>query len=121
MPNAINRNYSFGAVRALLTFLMICLTWVFFRSGTFSDAWQLLMGMFGRVQSGAPLLTTIAIVKVFVIIPLMLMFHWIMRNTNVITAASKLPWWVVSIAWSVMLILIILSQQTGKSFIYFQF
>ena len=121
MPNAINRSRSFGPVRALLTFLLICLTWVFFRSGTFSEAWQLLMGMFGRVQSGPPLLTTIAIIKVFVIIALMLVFHWRMRNTNVITAASKLPWWVVSIGWAGMLILIVLSQQTGKSFIYFQF
>jgi len=111
-----------GFMYALLTFLLICITWVFFRSATFSGAWQILTSMSGQVPpSGPPLLSTAAIIKVAIVIPLMLIFHWTMRNTTVLKTAGKLPWWVTGIAWAVILILIVLSQGTSKSFIYFQF
>jgi hypothetical protein len=71
--------------------------------------------------SGPPLLATATIVKVGVVIVLMLMFHWFMRNTSVLKTAGKMPWWLVSLVWAGMLILIVLSQGTSKAFIYFQF
>jgi D-alanyl-lipoteichoic acid acyltransferase DltB (MBOAT superfamily) len=109
-------------IYALLTFLLICITWVFFRSPTFTGAWRLLHSMFGQAPpSGPPLLETIVIIKVMVVIGLMLIFHWVMRNTTVLKRTAKMPWWQVGIVWSVMLILIILSQGTSKAFIYFQF
>ena len=111
-----------GFLYALLTFLLICVTWVFFRSTTFSSAWTLLRSMSGQTPpAGPPLLATIDIIKVGVVIGLMLMFHWFMRNTSVLKTAGKMPWWLVGIMWSVILILIILSQGTSKAFIYFQF
>jgi alginate O-acetyltransferase complex protein AlgI len=109
-------------IYALLTFLLICITWVFFRSSTFSDAWQLLVSMSGHIPAaGPPLLTTINMVKVTVVIVLMLIFHWIMRDTAVLKTAAKLPWWVTGTVWAIILILVVMSQGTGKSFIYFQF
>jgi D-alanyl-lipoteichoic acid acyltransferase DltB (MBOAT superfamily) len=111
-----------GFLYALLTFLLICVTWVFFRSATFGGAWTLLRSMSGQMPpAGPPLLSTASIIKVEVVIVLMLFFHWIMRNTTVLKVTRKLPWWVVGITWSVLLILIILSQGTSKAFIYFQF
>ena len=111
-----------GFLYALLTFLMICVTWVFFRSATFKGAWVLLLSMAGKIApAGPPLLNTIAIVKVAVVIPLMLLFHWVMRDTTVLKVTAKLPWWMVSIGWAAIVILIVLSQGTSKSFIYFQF
>lgn len=111
-----------GFLSALLTFLLICITWVFFRSATFSGAWNILRSMSGQMHVAAPpLLTTIAIIKVAVVIGLMLAFHWVMRNTTVLKMAGKLPWWLVGAMWSVILILVILSQGSSKSFIYFQF
>lgn len=111
-----------GFIGALLTFLLICVTWVFFRAATFGQAWALLRSMAGKVTpAGPPLLTTIDIIKVLVVISLMLIFHWVMRKTTVLKTAAKLPWWVTGTAWAVMLILIVLSQGTGKAFIYFQF
>ena len=71
--------------------------------------------------SGPPLLATVDIIKVMIVIGLMLIFHWTMRNTTVLKTTAKLPWWVTGIAWSVLLILVILSQGTSKAFIYFQF
>jgi hypothetical protein len=35
--------------------------------------------------------------------------------------ANHAPWWLVGIAWGLMLVALILSQETGSSFIYFQF
>ena len=43
------------AVRAalgLLTFLLVCVTWVFFRVDTFEHAWLVVSAMFGRVAQG---------------------------------------------------------------------
>jgi alginate O-acetyltransferase complex protein AlgI len=111
-----------GFLSALLTFLLICITWVFFRSATFDEAWRILLSLTGEIHAGGPpLLSTIAIIKVAVVISLMLTFHWIMRNTSVLKEVTKLPWWVVGISWSVILLLLILSQETSKAFIYFQF
>jgi D-alanyl-lipoteichoic acid acyltransferase DltB (MBOAT superfamily) len=121
-PDLANNKKLAGFSYALLTFFMICITWVFFRSATFSDAWNLLSSMFGHSGAGAaPLLSTIAIIKVAVITGGMLVCHWTMRNTTVLQVAGKLPWWLVGIIWSILLILIFLSQGTSKSFIYFQF
>ncbi len=111
-----------GFLYALLTFLLICVTWVFFRSATFGGAWTLLRSMSGQMPpSGPPLLATVDIIKVMVVIGLMLIFHWMMRNTTVLKTTGKMPWWLTGIVWAVLLILVILSQGTSKAFIYFQF
>jgi hypothetical protein len=44
-----------------------------------------------------------------------------MRNTRVLTVAGKMPWWLLGIIWSLLLVMIILSQESSSSFIYFQF
>jgi alginate O-acetyltransferase complex protein AlgI len=67
------------------------------------------------------ILTTLSIIKVTVITILLIACHWTMRNTRVLTVAYKQKWWVLGAGWGVMLILLVLSQQSGSSFIYFQF
>ncbi|MEP6646880.1 MAG: hypothetical protein ABJC12_07310 [Saprospiraceae bacterium] len=106
---------------ALFTFFLINVTWVFFRASTFPQAWQMLGSMFGYSKGGEPLLTTLAITKVWVIVTLMVIVHWWMRDTSVLKLAYKVPWWVLSLAWALMLVGIILSQESTSSFIYFQF
>jgi D-alanyl-lipoteichoic acid acyltransferase DltB (MBOAT superfamily) len=106
---------------ALFTFLLIDITWVFFRSSTFGGAGQILGSMFGIIRGGAPLLTTLAMIKIGVIISLMLVVHWTMRNTRILDMAHRLPWWVTGLLWGSMVILLILSQESTSSFIYFQF
>lgn len=106
---------------ALLTFFFINVTWVFFRAEDFQTAWQLLGSMFGVFDNGAPILTNLAIMKVSIIITLMFLTHWFMRNTSVLEVAGKMKWWMVGIIWAVMLILLMLSQESSSSFIYFQF
>jgi alginate O-acetyltransferase complex protein AlgI len=106
---------------ALLTFFLINITWVFFRATDFSTAWRLLASMFGRGAEGAALLQTIDIIKVGVITVLLLATHWYMRQKTVLELTSRLKWYVVGVAWAAMLILLIWSQESSSSFIYFQF
>jgi hypothetical protein len=77
--------------------------------------------MFSTVPNGAVLLSTLTIIKVSVIVTGMVALHWMMRNTRVLNVASKMPWWLLGLIWSIMLILLILSQESTSSFIYFQF
>lgn len=118
--NQGNINSFKNFVYALLTFTLVNITWVFFRSKTFIGSWALLQSMFGMVD-GKPLLTTLAILKVAIIIPLIVLFHWFLRNTKVLDVAYKLSWIWLSIIWSGMLLLLIWAQESGSSFIYFQF
>ncbi len=110
---------------ALFTFFLVNVTWVFFRAADFTTAWRLLTSMFYVVPNVVPkaevLLTTLSIIKVSVITICMVAAHWSMRNTNVLTVAAKLPWWLVGCIWAMMLLLLIWSQESSSSFIYFQF
>ena len=115
--NKTGRNF----LLALLTFFLVNVTWVFFRAADFSTAWNMLGSMFGIGNGENALLTTLAIIKVAVIITLMMLFHWFMRNTTILSAIYKLPWWIMGIIWAVILLLLILSQESSSSFIYFQF
>lgn len=105
---------------AMLTFMLVNITWVFFRADTFGKSWGMLQSMFGMAD-GKPLLTTLAILKVAVIIPLLVLCHWFLRNTKILDVAYKMSWIWLSIFWSTMLLLLIWAQESGSSFIYFQF
>ncbi len=106
---------------ALLTFFLVNITWVFFRSSTFGGAGNMLASMFGMADNAVPLLTTLAMIKIAVIIASMLILQWILRNSRVLDLANRLPWWLTGVIWSSMVILLILSQESSSSFIYFQF
>jgi alginate O-acetyltransferase complex protein AlgI len=106
---------------ALLTFFLINVTWVFFRSPDFHSAWMMLTSMFSHVPKGAELLTTMSIIKVGIIIFFVIIIHWLMRDKKILNVAEKMPWWLLGIVWSVLLMLLILSQESSSSFIYFQF
>lgn len=120
-PRFLKRVESSNFILALLTFFLINVTWVFFRAPDFTSAWRMLVSMFSHVSNGAVLLSTLSIIKISVIIVSMILFHWFMRNTRVLTVANKMPWWLLGLIWSAMLILLILSQESSSSFIYFQF
>jgi alginate O-acetyltransferase complex protein AlgI len=111
------RNFSI----ALFTFFLINVTWVFFRAATFTQAWDLLTSMFGFAENGKAMLTTLAIIKVLVIVFCMVIAHWLMRNTKVLDVIPKLSWWSFGVIWATLVLLLIWSQESSSSFIYFQF
>ena len=121
VPEILKKKNVSNFMLALFTFFLINVTWVFFRAPDFTSAWHLLTSMFSHVPKGAVLLTTLSIIKISVIIFFVVIFHWFMRNTRVLIVAEKLPWWLLGIIWSVLLLLLIWSQESSSSFIYFQF
>lgn len=108
---------------AMFTFFLVNVTWVFFRSPDFGSAGKMLASLFGFMPPGVgmPLLTTLDLLKVGIITFGLLACHWLMRNTTILAVAEKTPWWVAGIVWSVMLVLLLLSQESSSAFIYFQF
>ena len=120
-PRFLKTLPSANFIYAMFTFFLVNVTWVFFRAPNFKAAWLLLAAMFGGVNNGAVLLSNLSILKVSIIIVCMLGAHWYMRNRRVLGVAEKLPWWVLGLIWGAMLILLILSQESSSSFIYFQF
>ena len=120
-PRFLQRVQSSNFLLALLTFFMINVTWVFFRSPDFTSAWRMLTSMFSNVKDGTALLPTLSIIKVSVIMSGILVFHWLMRNTRVLQVANKMSWWLLGLVWTVILLLLIFSQESSSSFIYFQF
>jgi len=110
-----------GLPYALFIFFLVNITWVFFRAGTFTQAGHLLTSMFGFSHGARPLLQTLAMVKIGVVVLFLLITQWLLRNTKLTDVAYRLPWWLTGLIWSSMVILLILSQESSGSFIYFQF
>jgi alginate O-acetyltransferase complex protein AlgI len=121
VPTVFSGNSFNNFILAMFTFFLVNVTWVFFRATDFSTAWRLLTSMFGQTDKGAALLPTIDMIKVTTVVTLMVIAHWLMRNTSVLVVAQKMKWWLISIVWSLMIIALIVSQKSGDSFIYFQF
>ncbi len=110
-----------GFLYAFFTFMLVNVTWVFFRSESFGTAWRLLESMFGMVDGGKMVLTTMALVKVAIVIPALLIFQWVMRNRKVVEEAYRMKWWSLGLAWSFLVLMLIWAQESGGAFIYFQF
>ncbi|MEO6287948.1 MAG: MBOAT family O-acyltransferase [Dyadobacter sp.] len=116
------RNKNLGNfLLALLTFLLVNITWVFFRAPDFSQAMKMLLCMFGVISQGPKMLSTPDMLKIALVTIGLLGFHWSMRDKSVKGLFMRLPWWFSGTAWAMMLILIILTQKSTSSFIYFQF
>lgn len=104
-----------------VTFVLVCVAWVFFRATTFAQAGAILGAMFGVVGGGAPVLPTFDLVAVGVVIGGLLVAHWLLRHSTHENLVARTPSVVVAVAWAAMLVAIILTQGGGDAFIYFQF
>ncbi len=89
---------------ALCTFFLVNVTWVFFRSPDFSSAWRILHSMFVNFPKGTAVLGYLDIYKVAIITVALVISHWLMRNTMVLKVAGKMPWWLLGITWSIMIL-----------------
>ncbi|OBX22085.1 alginate O-acetyltransferase complex protein AlgI [Gelidibacter algens] len=110
-----------GIVLALLTYLLVNFTWVFFRAREFSTAKNMLSSMLFMHSDGEKILQFFDIIKIFIIITILFICHYSMRNTSMKEVSLKTPTWVLGVFWAVMVFLIVISQGGGEQFIYFQF
>ena len=105
----------------LATYAAVCLAWVFFRASDFTVAARMLRGMFGGHPQGDAILTTLEMLQVGIVTLLMILVHWLLRESNLETAVTRLPRWAVTAAWAFMGFAIIITQGKSNAFIYFQF
>jgi alginate O-acetyltransferase complex protein AlgI len=105
----------------LLTYLLVNITWVFFRAKTFDRAWSVLRGMFGFNFDAAPILATYYIVSVLAVIGAIVIAHWLMRERTLESVVEQSRPVTLGAIWALMAVAIVVSQGAGSAFIYFQF
>ena len=105
----------------LLTYVLVNVTWVFFRSSTFERAASVLRGMLGLNANAAPMLSTAQIVMPGLIVLGILLCHALMRERTLESTIARVPAWIVAPALALMLFAVVTAQGTGNAFIYFQF
>ena len=112
-----------GALFALgmLTYVLVNITWVFFRAHTFGKAWIVLRGMFGGNGGAEPILTTSNLAMTGVIVGGLVAAHWLMRERTLESMLERAPSVSLSAALGVMAFTIVIAQGAGSAFIYFQF
>jgi len=105
---------------SLMTFYWICIAWVFFRAETFADARILLGAMLWGAQDtlsvgASASLTVVGLTGV------VLIGHWIMRDSSVEQLWARCPWWLRAAGLTAMLYAITISGGEDRAFVYFQF
>jgi alginate O-acetyltransferase complex protein AlgI len=105
----------------LVTYIAVCVAWVFFRAADFTIASRMLGGMFGGHAHGDAILTTREMLQIGIVTFFMMLAHWSLRDSNIEAAVTRLPRWIVTTAWALMACAIILTQGSSNAFIYFQF
>ena len=103
-----------------LTFVAVCMAWVFFRASSWTEAVTLIEAM----VLGAPdalSLGRAAVLNVAVLTLAALTGHWLMRDRSLHDTWRASPWWVRGFLISGMLYAILISPGNDRAFIYFQF
>ena len=106
---------------ALLTYVLVNVTWVFFRARDFGTATRVLASMFGLGPGGAPVLTWWLVASVSATVGAMLAAHWYMRHRELHVEVARWPAAAVGAAWGAMLFVLAITQGGSDAFIYFQF
>lgn len=110
-----------GMFLAFTTFTCVNITWVFFRAKEFKTAWNMIRSMFYLNPEGEKVLASIEVLKVAIIIAILFLCHWFMRNTSVEAVSKKISPIALGIIWAIMFFLVTIAQGSGEQFIYFQF
>ena len=117
----IEINWWNGLLLALLTYIMVNFTWVFFRAREFSTAKSMIGSMLFMNPEGEKILGQFDIIKVLVLSGIIFIVHSYMRRHTIKMVAQKVHPWVLGLVWAGMLFLIAIAQDSGEQFIYFQF
>jgi D-alanyl-lipoteichoic acid acyltransferase DltB (MBOAT superfamily) len=105
---------------ALVTYALVCLTWVFFRAQNFGDAWQLVTAMVtgrrGELALGIGNAVSITALTIG-----LLATHWWMRDTTMEDRWARIPVWLRTIVLVGVIVTLALIRGDNRAFIYFQF
>ncbi len=103
-----------------ITFVLVCVAWVFFRAASFSQAFAILKGLCG-LGHGPRVLERSNYPLIGLAIAAVLATHAYMRDRALEDVVERTPWLVRSVALAAMIVAIILMQGQDRAFIYFQF
>jgi alginate O-acetyltransferase complex protein AlgI len=107
---------------AAVTFVLVCVAWVFFRATSFGQAFAILEGMLGLGGGGGPaVFTAVNLALVAITMGAILAIHGAMRGRSLEEVVGRTPWPARSAALAAMIVTIVLMQGQDRAFIYFQF
>ncbi len=105
----------------LLTYILVNITWVFFRAKDFTIASKMLTSMAGMADKPIPMIALLPMIYAMVIVGGIVVTHWAMRDKTLEIAVERTPSWAVAALLGVMSLAIVAEQGKGSAFIYFQF
>ncbi|QIK95811.1 MBOAT family protein [Sphingomonas sp. HDW15A] len=105
----------------ILTYLLVNITWVFFRAKDFTVASNMLTSMAGVAGNPVPMIALLPMIYALVIVGGIVGTHWAMRDKTLELAVERTPAWLIGALLSVMAVAIVAEQGKGSAFIYFQF
>jgi len=103
----------------LLTYVLICMTWVFFRAPDTGAAFILLAAMTGAGEGN--LLPSSSIWQIVILTVLLLSAHRLFRDRDFRKTLAISPWWLRSTVLAGLLLSLALAPGDDRAFIYFQF
>jgi alginate O-acetyltransferase complex protein AlgI len=106
----------------ILTYALVCLTWVFFRAADFTTAWEMVRAMigFGTDEPGA-IASKVRAVLALVVVIAMVIIHAVMRKKHLEDVLVAMSPWLRGALIAVMLFSIAVAAGGQRAFIYFQF
>jgi alginate O-acetyltransferase complex protein AlgI len=114
-------SWAFKLSMALLTYFLVNITWVFFRAEDFGHAALMISSMFGVAKDPAKVLYWNEIIPAALVVAGMVATHWALRATTKEAMIGKMPLWLIILAGTFMLFMLIITQGSDSAFIYFQF
>ena len=111
----------FKLLLVLITYTLLQITWVLFRSRSFPAALTMLGAMLGLHAHPAAVLPTVKIIEVVVCSISLFAVQCYMRDRTVEDVVTKASPRMVAAAWACMVFAVIIAQGKGDAFIYFQF
>jgi D-alanyl-lipoteichoic acid acyltransferase DltB (MBOAT superfamily) len=103
----------------LATFIVVSVTWVFFRAESIEAALHLLAAMLGG--RGNPLVDGAHCASVATIVACTVIAHMLLREADLERSVKRVPLWLRATVLAVMICSLILSPGDDRAFIYFQF
>ena len=114
-PRAVTIVHHFVSIT--ITYIFLCITWVFFRANSFDDTYNIFAGILSNT-TGAHWVH----ISFYFIVPLFLFWQMVPHNENIRKKVFNLESYSGFTACSTLVVLIVLFSPTGLSpFIYFQF
>src|SRR6185369_11491884 len=94
----------------LLTFLLVNITWVFFRAKTFTGAAVILQSMAGAAANPVPMIALLPMIYAIIIVTGIVGTHWAMRDQTLEIAVERTPSWLVGGILAIMAVAVVSEQ-----------